>query len=232
MLTLFTTAKPFRGHIDVIQRNALRSWKSLHPDIEIPLFGDDAGAAECAGTRYSSRCQKCAGILMAQSIWPAFTTRPRILPATTFFATSIAISFSSMISVWLLQQVVGQAEKFLMSGRRLGRGHPAYPFASARQIGARKSGISLFVLIVSGLQTGSITSPFERVYSFTGSPNLSSACPGWDNWLLWFARSSGANLVDASAAGLRCSPEPRLRLPSRARKVFGKAKKPSRITNC
>ena len=46
MLTLFTTPKPFLGHINVIQRNALRSWKLLHPDIEIVLFGDDEGAAE------------------------------------------------------------------------------------------------------------------------------------------------------------------------------------------
>jgi hypothetical protein len=50
MLTLFTTAKPFRGHTAVIQRNALKSWTLLHPDVEVILFGDDEGAAEvCAG---------------------------------------------------------------------------------------------------------------------------------------------------------------------------------------
>ena len=46
MLTLFSTPKPFLGHINVIQRNALQSWKLLHPDIEIILFGDEEGAAE------------------------------------------------------------------------------------------------------------------------------------------------------------------------------------------
>ncbi len=46
MLTLFTTAKPFRGHSAVIQRNALKSWALLHPDIEVILFGDEEGAAE------------------------------------------------------------------------------------------------------------------------------------------------------------------------------------------
>ena len=46
MLTFFSTPKPFLGHIDVIQRNALRSWQSIHPDVEILLLGDDAGAAE------------------------------------------------------------------------------------------------------------------------------------------------------------------------------------------
>jgi hypothetical protein len=46
MLTLFSTAKPFRGHSAVIQRNALKSWTLLHPDVEVILFGDDEGAAE------------------------------------------------------------------------------------------------------------------------------------------------------------------------------------------
>ncbi len=46
MLTIFATAKPFRGHTAVIQRNALQSWKALHPDIEVILFGDDSGAAQ------------------------------------------------------------------------------------------------------------------------------------------------------------------------------------------
>ena len=46
LLTFFTTAKPFKGHDGVIQRNALKSWKLLHPDIEVIVFGDDLGAAE------------------------------------------------------------------------------------------------------------------------------------------------------------------------------------------
>ncbi len=48
MLTFFTTAKPFRAHIGIIQRNAIQSWKALHPQIEIILFGNDEGAAEVA----------------------------------------------------------------------------------------------------------------------------------------------------------------------------------------
>jgi hypothetical protein len=46
MLTFFTTAKPFKGHDGIIQRNALKSWKLLHPDVEVILFGDEEGAAE------------------------------------------------------------------------------------------------------------------------------------------------------------------------------------------
>jgi hypothetical protein len=38
MLTLFTTPKAFSRHINVIQRNALRSWKLLDPDAEVIVF--------------------------------------------------------------------------------------------------------------------------------------------------------------------------------------------------
>src|SRR5215471_10495914 len=49
MLTFFATAKAFRGHSGIIQRNALKSWTLLHPDVEVILFGDDGGSAEvCA----------------------------------------------------------------------------------------------------------------------------------------------------------------------------------------
>ena len=48
MLTLFSLPKPFRGHIDVIQRNALRSWTLLDPRPEVILFGDDYGTSEVA----------------------------------------------------------------------------------------------------------------------------------------------------------------------------------------
>src|SRR5579862_5714466 len=46
MITIFSTPKPFQGHISVIQRNALKSWTQLHPDMEVILFGDDEGTAD------------------------------------------------------------------------------------------------------------------------------------------------------------------------------------------
>src|SRR5208282_3760786 len=61
MISLFTTAKPFTGHSAVIQRNALESWKRLHADVEVILFGDDAGAAEVCrelGLRYEPAIER------------------------------------------------------------------------------------------------------------------------------------------------------------------------------
>jgi hypothetical protein len=61
MLTFFTTARPFMGHNGVIQRNALKSWTLVHPDAEVILFGDDAGAAGAAkelGIRHEPHTEK------------------------------------------------------------------------------------------------------------------------------------------------------------------------------
>jgi hypothetical protein len=55
VLTIFTIAKPFHGHIDVIQANAINSWLRLCPQPEIILFGNDEGTASTAsqlGVRY------------------------------------------------------------------------------------------------------------------------------------------------------------------------------------
>lgn len=48
MITVFTTPKPFTGRIREIQINALKSWKLLHPGIEVIIFGDEEGAMHVA----------------------------------------------------------------------------------------------------------------------------------------------------------------------------------------
>jgi len=48
-VTFFTVPKPFIGHADIIQRNAIRSWLCLDPRPEIILFGDEKGVEETAG---------------------------------------------------------------------------------------------------------------------------------------------------------------------------------------
>lgn len=43
MITFFTTAKSFLGEARVRQMNAIMSWKALHPDIDVLLFGSGEG---------------------------------------------------------------------------------------------------------------------------------------------------------------------------------------------
>src|SRR5258708_22710014 len=46
LLTIFSAPKAFKGHIGIIQENAIRSWLSLHPKPKIILFSNEAGTAE------------------------------------------------------------------------------------------------------------------------------------------------------------------------------------------
>src|SRR4051812_36790430 len=48
MLTIFSAPKPFRGHIDVIQRNAIGSWRRLRPTCDVILCGDETGIVDVA----------------------------------------------------------------------------------------------------------------------------------------------------------------------------------------
>jgi len=48
VLTIFSIPKAFKGHIGIIQRNAIESWTRLEPRPEIILLGNDEGTAEIA----------------------------------------------------------------------------------------------------------------------------------------------------------------------------------------
>jgi len=48
LVTLFAIPKAFTGKNSIIQENAIRSWRSLEPIVEILLIGDDFGVAEAA----------------------------------------------------------------------------------------------------------------------------------------------------------------------------------------
>jgi hypothetical protein len=41
MITIFSNPRPFKGPFDLIQRNAIHSWRLLHPECEIILFNDE-----------------------------------------------------------------------------------------------------------------------------------------------------------------------------------------------
>ena len=52
LMTIFAVPKPFNnstsGSVDLIQRNAIRSWACLHPQVEVLLIGDESGIKETA----------------------------------------------------------------------------------------------------------------------------------------------------------------------------------------
>lgn len=61
MLTIFSAPKPFKGHIGIIQANAVKSWLNLKPACQIILFGDEEGIGNTAaelGVRHIPRIER------------------------------------------------------------------------------------------------------------------------------------------------------------------------------
>ena len=56
MLTIFAVPKPFYGHTDIIQRNAIKSWTLLQPKCEIILFNDEKNTTCKVAKEFGIRC--------------------------------------------------------------------------------------------------------------------------------------------------------------------------------
>jgi hypothetical protein len=196
MLTIFSTPKPFRGHIAVIQRNALESWKRLHPDIEIVLFGDDEGAAEVSaemGLRHVPHVVRNAhGTKFLRSVWePAQEMARHDLLCYANCDIILTQDFARAV-----ERVAAWRRGFLMVGQRWDTDITApIDFTSTDW---EKETLSLAARANHQRPAEWIDYFVFRRGLFRNLPAFLIGRVGWDNWLLWRARHEGAALVDAS----------------------------------
>ena len=198
MLTLFTTAKPFRDHIKVIQLNALRSWQQLHPDVEILLFGDDAGAADvCSelGIRHIPEVRKNSH--GTKHLWSMYDQAQEL--ARHKILCHVNCDILLLEGFCQAFETVSQgSSRFLMAGRRWDVDiRKPLDFSAADW---RKQARDL--ALVTGRQRPAQWIDyfvFPRGLFYRKIPEFVIGRPGWDNWLLWHARASGAVVVDASS---------------------------------
>jgi hypothetical protein len=197
MLTFFTTAKPFRGHDGIIQRNALNSWKLLHPNVEVILFGDDEGAAEV--------CSELELVHYPKVECHESGPKPRldfIFRIANQIARHRYLCYSNcdivlMNDFWkAFETVRSWRERFLLVSQRWDRdvtipidftqcGWARHLREStlARGIQRDEYWIDLF-LFVKGL--------------YREMPPLIVGHCFWDNWMIWKALQDGVPVVDAS----------------------------------
>jgi hypothetical protein len=211
MITFFTTGKPFKGHSGIIQRNALRSWILLHPDVEVILFGDDEGAGEiCAelGLRHEPHMKR-------------HQTGMKYLNYMFEQAQAIArhsyLCYSNCDIVFgreFFQAFAKAAElqcQFLMIGQRWDtditepidfsrEGWDAALEAFARSTGFRQKRHFIdFFLFTKNL--------YDEV------PPLVVGRSWWDHWLVWKALCRHAAVIDCPSAVVAVH-QNRLRVPS------------------
>jgi hypothetical protein len=199
MLTFFTTGKPFRGHSGIIQRNALKSWTLLHPDVEVILFGEDEGAAEAArelGIRHEPHTEKNESgsnrmdymFLRAQEI-----ARHEVL----CYSNCDILLMQDFCEA--LGRVKKAYSKFLMIGRRWDAdiNEPLHFERDDWRMQLRAQ-----VLREGRLSTPDYIDYFSFSRGVLGAelPPLVVGRVFWDNWTVWKVLDAGQPVVDVSAA--------------------------------
>jgi len=199
MFTFFTTAKPFRGHDGIIQRNALKSWTLLHAKAEVILFGDDEGAAEVAlelGIRHERHTRK--NEFGSNQLDYMFSRAQNLARHDVLCYVNCDIILLPDFCR-ALEQVKSRLHRFLMVGRRWDT-DIAEPidFSSStwREEIYRRATIAddrrdEWWIDYFAFPRGLIGQDF---------PPLAVGRPYWDNYTVWKALESGAEVVDASGA--------------------------------
>ena len=198
-LTIFTAPKPFtHPHINVIQRNAIRSWKMLE-DVEVILIGDEPGIPAAAGelgvknVREVERDDK--GIPTVRSVME--------IGHAAGSSSLLCYANADMILMSDLQDAAWQvstlARDFLMVGQRwnldvvepldFGPGWEGRLRGEVEQRGEfyQPWGIDYFV--------------FPR-HLYTQVPDFTIGRPAWDNWMVYHARQTWGLAVDATRSVL------------------------------
>ena len=196
MVTLFAMPKPFAGHIDVIQRNAIRSWTLLKPRPEIILYGNEAGTGRVArelGVEHSPEVRvNASGTPLLSDFFLRASVQAKE-PLLCYINADIILlrNFSET-----LKDIRNWREKFLASGQRwdLDVREPLNFHAAEWETSllerAKRAGfqrppnwVDYFV--------------FDREYAKNLPPfAIGRTC--WDNSLIWLALDSGRPVLDLS----------------------------------
>ncbi|MFH1401648.1 MAG: hypothetical protein ABIG40_01665 [Parcubacteria group bacterium] len=194
MLTIATVPKPFKNpHINIIQRNAIQSWLLLEPRPQVILFGNDEGIAEAAkefGVLHVPEIENEFGIPLLNRVYS--------LAQKASSGRFVAHINTDIILMSDFMKALGSIKfaSFLMTGRRwdINIKEPIQFKETDWEKRFRQR------LILEGKLHG-----LAGVEYFVFPRNLDlnlppfvAGRPGYDNWLVYKARSSNIPVIDAS----------------------------------
>ena len=195
MLTIFSAPKPFTDHIDIIQRNAIRSWQELGADIEVLLIGDEEGLRDVAteyGVNHIPNVERNElGTPLVSSIFQL--AREKAQHSTLCYVNADIIILDDFIPS--VQDIEVTFEKFLMIGQRWDLAiNERIKFEEGWQLELKKD------LEVQGRlhpPAGSDYFVYKRE-TFQDMPAFALGRAGWDNWMIFAGRAGNIPVVDAT----------------------------------
>ena len=199
MLTLFSIPKPFEGHVDTIQRNAVRSWCALD-GVQVLVLGDEPGVADAAE---ELGAQHLGGLVTNERGTPrlddafARVERTARYPLRCFVNADVVFLDDFLPAV---QSVQKHAAAFLAVGETL-----EVAVNEALPLDKHECRGELHRRALAEGRSRGATAIDYFVYSaglFGSMPPFVVGRAGFDNWLVWSARADGSAVVDITRAVL------------------------------
>ena len=197
-LAIFTAPKPFTDpHIDLIQRNAIASWRDMGAAVDVLLIGDETGAAQAAKelgvTHVPEVAVNAQGTPLVSSIFDAARAASDA-PLLAYVNADILL-FPETLSVAL--DLHHKAKRFALMGQRYDLDVDApIDFAGSWPDWLRGRLQKDGRLHPPG---GSDYFIFPREL-YTELPDFAIGRAGWDNWMIYHAVTSPWPAVDGTAA--------------------------------
>jgi len=196
LLTIFTAPKPFTDpHIATIQRNAIRSWQQLGPDVQVMAVGDEEGLAETAselGVMHLPRVDCTPGGTPLISSIFRLARENSESPLLAYINADIIVMADFLAAARRMMELV---DHFLLIGRRWDLDVRAeLDFTSGWGERLRQQ----------VQQSGRLHPPMGSDYfmfprgCFTDIPDFAVGRAGWDNWMIYHARQQGWLTVEGT----------------------------------
>ena len=198
LATIFSVPKAFSGHIDVIQRNALASWKQLGADVDILMFGDDDGVAEVCQemqVQHVDRVERNSnGTPLLDSVFRQAAEQANT-PLMIFVNSDIV--FNSTLVEALKSLIELEEDSFLAIGKRMDFDQQELiEFESERWDADLNERVSRLGRMASILCKDYFV--FRRG-DFDNLPPFAIGRGNWDNWMVAEAVRSGWPVVDLTS---------------------------------
>jgi hypothetical protein len=200
MITIFSNPRPFNGPFDLIQQNAIKSWKHLNSKVQIILFEDEEGTTKNIANEYNvDLVTKVYSNEFGTPLIPDVFNKAQQLAKYDIVAQVNAdiILTSGFVEEICRVNKLMEEKPFLLVGRRWDLDVTALIEFDERGDWQQ---LLLDRLILEGKlhgMSGIDYWVFRRDYFFDPPPFVVGR-PGFDSWLVHKARTNKIPVIDAT----------------------------------